>query len=122
MLDYLLHYGSENVISYCEDNLYEIKTLREFQYVDEYSVDHGANVRHKASEITNLLLDRARLKREYEAARRNREHWAAFRLKYEMDRAEKETRELHAKAARRFYRGTSGKPLLGRMHGADDGV
>ena len=65
---------------------------------------------------------RARLKREYEAARRNREHWAAFRLKYEMDRAEKETRELHAKAARRFYRGTSSMSALGRVHGVDNGV
>ena len=48
---------------------------------------------------------RARLKREYEEARRNKEHWTAFRLKHEMDRAGKETRELHAKAARRFYQG-----------------
>ena len=49
---------------------------------------------------------RSQLKRDYDAARRNREHWTAFRLKHEMERAEKETKELHAKAARRFYRGT----------------
>ena len=48
---------------------------------------------------------RAQLKRELEEARRSRDHWAAFRLKHEVDRAEKETRELHAKAARRFYQG-----------------
>ena len=64
MLDYLLHAGSEKVIHYCEENLYVIKTLREFQYIDDDGQDHGANVRHKAADITNLLADRPRLQRE----------------------------------------------------------
>lgn len=64
VLDYLLHSGSENVIRYCEDNLYEIKTLREFQYIDEDGKDQGANVRQKAKDITNLLTDKNRLHRE----------------------------------------------------------
>ncbi|KAF8261442.1 hypothetical protein EI94DRAFT_1746041 [Lactarius quietus] len=46
VLDYLLHAGSENVV---------------FQYVDEYGIDQGANVRQKAKDITNLLTDEARL-------------------------------------------------------------
>ena len=48
---------------------------------------------------------RSQLRRELEDARRNRDHWTAFRLKHEVERAEKETKELHAKAARRFYQG-----------------
>ncbi|KAI0640316.1 hypothetical protein C8Q77DRAFT_1214559 [Trametes polyzona] len=64
VLDYLLHSGSENVIRYCEDNLYEIKTLREFQYIDEDGKDQGANVRQKAKDITNLLTDKKRLYEE----------------------------------------------------------
>ncbi|KAI0652748.1 hypothetical protein C8Q79DRAFT_899413 [Trametes meyenii] len=64
VLDYLLHSGSENVIRYCEDNLYEIKTLREFQYVDEDGKDEGANVRQKAKDITNLLMDKKQLYQE----------------------------------------------------------
>ncbi|EIW63759.1 ENTH-domain-containing protein [Trametes versicolor FP-101664 SS1] len=64
VLDYLLHSGSENVINYCEDNLYEIKTLREFQYIDEDGKDQGANVRQKAKDITNLLVDKKRLYEE----------------------------------------------------------
>ena len=57
MLEYLLYWGSENVFRYCQNNLYEIKTLREFQYVDDNSVDQGQNVRSKARDITNLLLN-----------------------------------------------------------------
>jgi epsin len=64
VLDYLLHQGSENVVIYFRDNAYIIKTLKEFQYVDEENKDQGANVRQKAKDITNLLLDEARLREE----------------------------------------------------------
>ncbi|KAI0338127.1 ENTH-domain-containing protein [Trametopsis cervina] len=64
VLDYLLHAGSENVVIYFRDNLYVIKTLKEFQFVDEYGKDQGANVRQKAKDISNLLMDEARLRQE----------------------------------------------------------
>lgn len=64
VLDYLLHAGSENVVIYFKDNIYIIKTLKEFQYVDEESKDQGANVRQKAKDITNLLQDESRLREE----------------------------------------------------------
>lgn len=67
MLDYLLHTGSENVVLYFRDNLYIIKTLKEFQYVDEDGKDNGANVRQKAKDISNLLSDPARLQEERHA-------------------------------------------------------
>ena len=70
LLDYCLHAGSENVVIYFRDNIYLIKTLKEFQYVDEYSKDQGANVRQKAKDITNLLQDDTRLREE----RRSRAH------------------------------------------------
>ncbi|TBU48242.1 ENTH-domain-containing protein [Dichomitus squalens] len=73
VLDYLLHSGSENVIVYCEENLYEIKTLREFQYIDEEGRDQGANVRQKAKDITNLLMDKRRLHQERVARSRMRD-------------------------------------------------
>ena len=64
MLDYLLHAGSENVVVYFRDNIYIVKTLKEFQYVDEEGKDQGANVRQKAKDITNLLQDESRLRHE----------------------------------------------------------
>lgn len=62
LLDYLLHAGSENVVFYFKDNAYIIKTLKEFQHVDEDGRDQGANVRQKAKDISNLLADDARLR------------------------------------------------------------
>lgn len=64
VLDYCLHAGSENVVIYFRDNVYIIKTLKEFQYIDEYGKDQGANVRQKAKDITNLLMDESRLREE----------------------------------------------------------
>ena len=55
---------------YFRDNIYVIKTLKEFQYIDEEGKDQGANVRQKAKDITNLLQDDGRLRDE----RRNRAH------------------------------------------------
>ena len=62
VLDYCLHQGSENVVIYFRDNLYIIKTLKEFQYIDEDGKDQGANVRQKAKDITALLMDESRLR------------------------------------------------------------
>ncbi|KAG0264375.1 hypothetical protein BG011_006981 [Mortierella polycephala] len=64
VLDYLLHVGSENVVRYARDNLYIVKTLKEFQFIDEDGKDQGSNVRQKAKDITALLSDEARLKEE----------------------------------------------------------
>lgn len=61
VLDYCIHSGSDYVIQYARDNLYIVKTLKEFQYVDEEGKDQGANVRQKANDITELLSDPALL-------------------------------------------------------------
>ncbi|KAJ1833002.1 hypothetical protein LPJ63_003084 [Coemansia sp. RSA 2711] len=68
VLDFLLHSGSPYVVEYAIDNLFVVKTLREFQHIDDSGRDQGANVRQKAKELTALLSDRSRL----EAERKNR--------------------------------------------------
>ncbi|KAF7800098.1 hypothetical protein EIP86_011342 [Pleurotus ostreatoroseus] len=57
VLEYLMLYGSDNVARYCADNLYEVKTLREFQYIDDNGIDQGMHVRQVAKDITNLVLN-----------------------------------------------------------------
>ncbi|KAJ3288057.1 hypothetical protein HDU79_005141 [Rhizoclosmatium sp. JEL0117] len=64
LLDFLLVAGSENVIKYAKENLYVIKTLKEFMYIDEDGRDHGANVRQLSKDITAHLSDDARLREE----------------------------------------------------------
>ncbi|WFD18684.1 hypothetical protein MCAP1_000891 [Malassezia caprae] len=64
VLDYLLHSGSESVWNYFHDNIYIVKTLKEFQYIDDSNVDQGINVRQKAKDITALLLDEAKMRQQ----------------------------------------------------------
>lgn len=51
-------------LRFLRDNIYIIKTLKEFTYIDEFDKDQGANVRQKAKDITNLLQDDARLREQ----------------------------------------------------------
>lgn len=57
------HQSSDRLCHH-RDNIYVIKTLKEFQYIDDFQKDQGANVRQKAKDITNLLQDDARLRTE----------------------------------------------------------
>ncbi|KAM3532814.1 hypothetical protein MY4038_003908 [Beauveria bassiana] len=71
VLDYCLHEGSELVVTWARQSLYVIKTLREFQYIDEDGRDVGQNVRVAAKELTSLVLDEERLRAE----RTDRKSW-----------------------------------------------
>ncbi|KAK7738555.1 hypothetical protein SLS53_006075 [Cytospora paraplurivora] len=71
VLDYCLHEGSELVVTWAKQNLYIIKTLREFMYIDEEGRDVGQNIRVAAKELTSLLLDEERLRAE----RSDRKSW-----------------------------------------------
>ncbi|KAI2602370.1 ENTH-domain-containing protein [Hypoxylon sp. NC1633] len=71
VLDYCLHEGSELVVTWARKNVYIIKTLREFVYIDEEGRDVGQNVRVAAKELTSLILDEERLRAE----RSDRKTW-----------------------------------------------
>lgn len=43
VLDYCLHEGSEHVVTWSRKNIYIIRTLREFQHIDEDGRDVGQN-------------------------------------------------------------------------------
>ncbi|CCF56387.1 hypothetical protein KAFR_0B00890 [Kazachstania africana CBS 2517] len=70
VLDYLVRFGSENCVIWCKENLYIIKTLREFTYEDESGMDQGQMVRVRAKELTSLLMDEERLREERALNRR----------------------------------------------------
>lgn len=70
VLDYLVRYGSEKCVLWSKDNLYIIKTLREFIHFDEADNDQGAVIRVKAKELVSLLRDDERLQHERELAAR----------------------------------------------------
>lgn len=70
VLDYLVRYGSEKCVLWAKDNIYVIKTLREFVHFDEANNDQGAIIRVKAKELCSLLRDDERLRIERELAQK----------------------------------------------------
>ncbi|KAJ1910965.1 hypothetical protein IWQ60_010376, partial [Tieghemiomyces parasiticus] len=72
VLDYCIQCGAENVANYARQNLYIVKTLKEFQHRDDSGKDQGANVRQKAKEITGLLEDEERLREARSKSSRTR--------------------------------------------------
>ena len=72
VLKFLVINGSEMCVTWCKENIYLIKTLREFMWRNPITdVDHGSQIRLKSKELTSLLLDDARLKRERDMAAGN---------------------------------------------------
>ncbi|KAK3994564.1 putative enth domain-protein [Cladorrhinum sp. PSN332] len=64
VMDYCLHEGSELVVTWAKQNIFIIRTLREFIYIDEEGRDVGQNVRVAAKELTSLIQDEERLRAE----------------------------------------------------------
>jgi len=72
VLDYLVRFGSDKCVLWSKDNLYIIKTLREFIHIDEADNDQGAIIRVKAKEFVTLLRDDERLSHERELAAKSK--------------------------------------------------
>lgn len=70
VLDYLVRFGLDKCVLWAKDNLYIIKTLREFVHFDEINSDQGALIRVKAKELVALLQNDERLAAERKNARR----------------------------------------------------
>lgn len=58
VLDYILHEGSELVVTWAKKNLFIIKTLREFQHIDDDGRDVGQNGMLERSGYTGFHTDR----------------------------------------------------------------
>ena len=75
LLEYLIKTGSEKVAQHCKENIFAIRTLKDFQYM-EGSKDQGVNVREKAKQLVALLKDEERLRNERARALKAKERFA----------------------------------------------
>lgn len=64
LLEYLMKHGSERVARECRANIVAIRTLADFQHIDENGRDNGMSVREKARQMAILLGDDERLRSE----------------------------------------------------------
>ncbi|KAF5094507.1 hypothetical protein D0Z03_002067 [Geotrichum reessii] len=62
VLDYLLRNGSDGAVLWIKDNIHLIRTLNQFEYVDDDGRDHGKYVREKSKELVELVSNETQLK------------------------------------------------------------
>jgi len=77
LLDHLVRHGSERVSRDCRNNIVAIRTLADFQHVDENGRDNGLAVREKARQLAILLGDDERLRGERIRAHETKERFGA---------------------------------------------
>ncbi|EPZ35995.1 ENTH-domain-containing protein [Rozella allomycis CSF55] len=68
LLEYLIKNGSESVVEYSQQHLFELKALDSYQFTDEKGKDQGINVRKRSQEIIALLSDPQKIKFERDKA------------------------------------------------------
>ncbi|XP_056154050.1 epsin-1-like [Lampris incognitus] len=73
LLEYLLKTGDDRVLLKMKDNIYIVKALTEFRFVEKDGKDQGANVREKAKVVLVLMEDDEKLKEERDFAVKTRE-------------------------------------------------
>merc|ERR1712130_396372 len=78
LLDYLLRYGSSNVVDDARERIYQIRSLQEFRHVDPDGQDRGMNVRQLSKQVVNLLNNSKQLKEIRKEAQRNKDKFVAI--------------------------------------------
>jgi hypothetical protein len=61
VMEYCIVCGSEAFVRYSKDTIYVMKTLKDFQYIDDKGRDQGAMIRQKSREVVELLQNEAML-------------------------------------------------------------
>nr|XP_019961291.1 PREDICTED: epsin-1-like isoform X1 [Paralichthys olivaceus] len=73
LLEYLLKTGDDRVLLKMKDNIYIVKALTEYRFVEKDGKDQGVNVRDKAKVVLVLMEDEDKLKEERDFAVKTRE-------------------------------------------------
>ncbi|KAA8578444.1 hypothetical protein FQN60_002581 [Etheostoma spectabile] len=73
LLEYLLKTGDDRVLLKMKDNIYIVKALTEYRFVEKDGKDQGGNVREKAKVVLVLMEDDEKLKEERDFALKTRE-------------------------------------------------
>ncbi|KAK5883305.1 hypothetical protein CesoFtcFv8_019648 [Champsocephalus esox] len=73
LLEYLLKTGDDRVLLQMKDNIYIVKALTEYRFIEKDGKDQGGNVREKAKVVLVLMEDDDKLKEERDFAIMTRE-------------------------------------------------
>ncbi|XP_021931715.1 telomere length regulation protein TEL2 homolog isoform X2 [Zootermopsis nevadensis] len=78
LLNYLVRNGSERVVTSAREHIYDLRSLENYTYVDEYGKDQGINVRHKVHELIDFIQDDDKLREERKKAKKNKDKYVGM--------------------------------------------
>lgn len=78
LLNYLVRNGSERVVTSAREHIYDLRSLENYTYVDEYGKDQGINVRHKVRELIDFIQDDDKLREERKKAKKNKDKYVGM--------------------------------------------
>ena len=78
LLSYLLRNGSERVVTSTREHTYDMKSLRNYHFIDENGKDQGVNVRQKAKELIEFAHDDDRLRDERRKSRKTKDKFVSI--------------------------------------------
>ncbi|CDK29016.1 unnamed protein product [Kuraishia capsulata CBS 1993] len=121
LFEYLVLNGSDRCVHWAKHNLYIVKTLREFTFIDDHDKDQGALIRVKAKELTSLLLNDERLMEERRLAKERNGHGRRKRRQRE-DGEEEEYDDDLQKALEQSRLTAEEEERRRRMNGSDESL
>jgi len=77
------------VVKSAREHLYDLKSLEDFTYRDEYNKDQGINIRHKAKELIEFVQNDERIRDERKKAKANRDKYVGMSNESSIYRDEK---------------------------------
>lgn len=75
LLNYLVRNGSERVVTSSREHIYDLKSLENYAYVDDFGKDQGINIRHKVRELIDFIQDDDKLRDERKKAKKNKDKY-----------------------------------------------
>ncbi|GJQ80072.1 putative epsin N-terminal homology (ENTH) domain protein [Trypoxylus dichotomus] len=55
VLNYLIKNGSERVVTSAREHIYDLRSLENYTFIDDYGRDQGVNVRHIVKELIDFI-------------------------------------------------------------------
>jgi hypothetical protein len=65
-------------VKYEREHIYDLRSLENYTYVDEYGKDLGINVRHKVRELIDFIQDDDKLREERKKAKKNKDKYVGM--------------------------------------------
>ena len=75
LLQYLIKYGSERVITSAREHIYDLRSLENYTFVDEQGKDMGINIRHRAKSLIEFIQDDDKLREERKKAKKAKDKY-----------------------------------------------